>query len=78
MYTVKSIEYADDINHESSESWYRYIISNEYNTITGVRSGTKSEVQKHARLCTILLNDKYKDGKTKTYKPANISNPVFV
>ena len=78
MYKIKSIECAEDIKLDASSSWYRYVICNENNTITGVRSGTKSEVQKHARLCAILLNTKYKKGKTKLYKPVQLNSPAFI
>lgn len=80
MYKIKSIEPAEDINLDPSSSWYRYVIYNDYNsnTITGLRSGTKSEVQKHARLCAILLNSKYKKGKAKIYKPVQLNSPAFI
>jgi phosphoserine aminotransferase len=78
MYRIKSIECVDELNIESSSSWYRYVIYNENNTITGVRSGTKSEVQKHARLCAILLNSKYKKGKEKIYKPVQLNSPAYI
>ena len=71
MYKIKSVEIANDINMEPGQTWYRYIIGNEFNTITGLRPGSKSEVLRHARICTMLLNKRYKSGKVKIYKPIN-------
>lgn len=77
MYKVKSIEHASELGSGSDETWYRYVINNDFNTITCVRSGTRTEVQKHARSCVSLLNEKYIQGKIKTYKPVNIETHSF-
>lgn len=71
MYKLKSVLSAEDIEAEDGQSWFRYIIVSDYNTITGVREGTKSEVRTHVQSLVTLLNSKYKEGKAKTYKPAN-------
>jgi hypothetical protein len=71
MYKIKSIEIANDVDMGTSQIWYRYVIANEFNTITCLRSGSKTEVLRYARLCTMLLNKKYKSGKVKVYKPMN-------
>lgn len=78
MYKIKSIEHAIEMSSGEGESWYRYVIDNDFNTITCVRNGTKTEVQKHARACVSLLNEKYVHGKIKSYKPVNIVTHSYI
>jgi len=77
MYKLKSVLSAEDIEAEDGQSWFRYIIVSDYNNITGVRAGTKSEVRTHVQFLVSLLNAKYKEGKTKTYKPVQINSPQY-
>jgi len=82
MYKIISIEHADDVSLNSEQNWYRYMIANEFNVISGLKVGTKAEVSKHARLCMLSLNQKYKSPKkkrpTKYYKPVNINHYSYL
>jgi len=70
MYQINIIEIVEPLNLESRNPWFRYIISNDHNTITGYRCGNKNEVLRFARECISSLNAKYPQGKAHIFKPA--------
>ena len=58
-YKVKSIEKAIPPEGAIGLSWYKFIIENDKNTITNLRSGSKIEVQNFATESIKRLNEKY-------------------
>ncbi|MGD8784660.1 MAG: hypothetical protein PVG75_09485 [Thioalkalispiraceae bacterium] len=80
MYKIQSIVLDESLSSETGKPWYRYTISNNYNTINGLKAGTKSEITRHARLCILSLNQKYKQpnkAKVRAYKPVKINQLVY-
>lgn len=73
MYQINIIEIVEPLNVQSNKTWFRYIISNNQNTITGYRCGSKNEVQRFAKDCVTSLNHKYPSGKPHFFKPAQIN-----
>ncbi|MFO7603223.1 MAG: hypothetical protein R6X06_05335, partial [Gammaproteobacteria bacterium] len=59
MYRIVSIEVAEPVAGNTTRPWYRYVISNIQNTITGYRCGSEREVRRFARDCVAKLNLKY-------------------
>lgn len=74
MYQIKVIEITEPVNAHSKKPWFRYIISNEQNTITGYRCGSELEVKRFARDCITSLNTKYPTGKLRHINPVQINN----
>jgi len=80
-YRIVSLEKTNDIPHLSSLSgkWYRYIISNDINHITGYRCGKLSDVKDYVNSNIKRLNQKYdlrivKQGFNKQFtKPCHLS-----
>lgn len=60
-YRIVSLEKTNDIPHLTSLSgkWYRYIITNDINHITGYRCGTLSDVKDYVHSNIKRLNQKY-------------------
>jgi len=73
MYQIKIIEVIDSLNSQSSKPWFRYVISNNENTITGYRCGSKKEVQGFAYECIANLNRKYPPRKPRHVNPVQIN-----
>lgn len=72
-YKVKSIEKITPPEGANSQRWYKFIISNSYNTITSVRSGTEKEIRQFASETSKRLNEKHLTRcKVKSYnRPVN-------
>ena len=72
-YKIKSFEKVDAPSGTSTKHWYRFVIENDINTITALRSGPQKEVKKVALDSVKKLNEKYfTHHKTKTHnKPVN-------
>lgn len=73
MYKINIIEIIEPLNKASVKPWFRYVISNAQNTITGYRCGNKKDVQRFANDCITSLNQKYPPGKPHVFKPAQIN-----
>jgi len=73
MYEVRTIETTNPLNTESRHPWFRYVINNELNTITGYRSGRKEEVRRFARDCAAYLNWKYPPINTRKLNSVQIN-----
>jgi hypothetical protein len=60
-YRIVTLEKTNDIPHLASLTgkWYRYIISNDINLITGYRCGSLSEVKDYLTSNVKRLNQKY-------------------
>lgn len=74
MYQIKIIEITEPMSEHSKKPWFRYIISNEHNTITGFRCGSEREVRRFARDCITSLNHKYPKGKPRHVNPVQINS----
>lgn len=72
MYQISAIERVEPIHGDSSKPWFRYIISNTYNTITGFRCGTEKEVRRFAKEFISSLNQKYPGGTPRYVNPVQI------
>lgn len=73
MYQITVIETVAPLDSQSSKPWYRYVISNNENTITGYRCGSKKEVQRFARECVNHLNQKYPPRKLHYVNPVQLN-----
>jgi len=72
-YKILSIEKIASPAGATNKHWYKYIIANNYNTITSISSGSEKEIQKIASTAAKRLNDKYLTRcKAKSY-----SKPVY-
>lgn len=58
-YKIKSIERVTPPEGTSELKWYKFIIENDKNAITNLRSGSKKEVQIFATESVKRLNEKY-------------------
>lgn len=58
--------------------WYCYVISNQYNTIVGYRSGTRSEVKNIADECVRRLNNQYRIESPKRYVQQAFGNDGII
>jgi len=58
-YKIKSLEITAAPQGASNLRWYKFIIANDKNTITNLRSGSKNEVMKFATESVKRLNEKY-------------------
>ena len=58
-YKIKSIEKTLPPEGSIELSWYKFIIENDKNTITNLRSGSKKDVQNFATESIKRLNEKY-------------------
>ena len=74
MYQIKVIEITESISEHSNNLWFRYIISNDHNTITGYRCGSEREVKRFVRGCINNLNSKYPSGQPRHVNPVQINN----
>ena len=74
MYQIKVIEVIEPMSKNSKQPWFRYVISNEHNTITGYRCGNEKEVKRFARDCITSLNQKYPSGKPRMFNPVQINS----
>ena len=73
IYKLKSITKISPPEGVMSKRWYQYIIENDLNTITSIRSGSEKEVRDIAVDSVKRLNEKYSTrGKIKHY-----NNPVY-
>ena len=71
-YKIKSIEQVAPPTGASSKHWYKYVIANELNTITSLRSGSIKEVREFATQSVKRLNEKYLTHiEFKIHKPVN-------
>ena len=74
-YKIKSIEQVTPPIGATDNHWYKYVIANDLNTITSLRSGSKKEVQKIAADSIKRLNEKYLTHiNFKIHKPVNEVN----
>ena len=72
-YKILSIEKITPPAGAANKRWYKYIIANNYNTITSISSGSEKEIRKFALESAKRLNDKYLTRcKAKSY-----SKPVY-
>ena len=70
-YKIISLEQAEPPTSAENKNWYQYVIENDLNTITSLRSGSKSEVRQFAIEVTRRLNEKYSSAyKVKSYNRA--------
>ena len=74
MYQIKVIEVTEPMSEHSKKPWFRYIISNDQNTITGYRCGSERDVKQFARECINSLNTKYPSGQPRHVNPVQINN----
>lgn len=58
-YKIISLEQAEPPQGAGDKDWYQYVIQNDLNTITSLRSGSKSEVRQFAIEASRRLNEKY-------------------
>ena len=58
-YKIKSIEKVIAPEGAVELSWYKFIIENDKNSITNLRSGSKKEVQNFATESIKRLNERY-------------------
>jgi len=58
-YKIKSIEKVNPPEGTIEPVWYKFIIENDKNSITNLRSGSQREVKKFARESVKRLNEKY-------------------
>ena len=58
-YKIKSIEKVDPPEGAETIRWYKFIIENDKNTITNLRSGSKEDVRNFATESVKRLNEKY-------------------
>ena len=63
LYVLKSIEKVDPPAGTTSKNWFRYVIANDHNAITGYRCGTEKDVTKFAKDSAANLNEKYQTQK---------------
>lgn len=71
-YKITSIEKAESPQGSENNSWYQYVIQNEFNLITSLRAGTKKEVHQFAVEAIKRLNDIYSSHN----KVTNYNRPV--
>ena len=71
-YKVKYIEKVEPPAGATTKRWYRFLIANDMNSISGLRSGSEKEVRKIVADSVKKLNDKY---LTK-YKIRSFNKPV--
>jgi len=73
-YKIKSISKVDPPQGSSELNWYKFIIENDKNTITSLRTGSKKEVYDFAKESIKRLNEKYfTNVHFKIHKPVNES-----
>ena len=58
-YKLKSIEKIVPPEGATYKRWYKFIIANDYNTITNIRCGSEKEVHLYAKQTINRLNEKY-------------------
>ena len=63
-YRVVAIEKTNAPEDCQEQSWYRYVIANDFNTITGLRTGSLKEVKTFAQSSAQQLNAKYQHNST--------------
>ncbi len=73
MYQIQLIEVIEPLDSQSTQTWFRYVITNNENTITGYRCGNKREVYGFARSCVLSLNQKYPPRKPRYVNPVQIN-----
>ena len=71
-YKIKSIEKTVAPQGASNMRWYKFIIANDKNIITNLRSGSKREVIEFAAESVKRLNEKY-----LTHIQFKIHKPVY-
>lgn len=76
MYQIKTIEIIEPLDNQSKQTWFRYVITNNENTITGYRCGSKREVHGFARSCVSDLNRKYPPRKPHYVNPVQINTNI--
>jgi len=59
VYRIELIEATESLDNNPGQSWFRYVISNKLNTITGYRRGSKTDIHRFANNCVAGLNRKY-------------------
>ena len=70
LYKIKSIERVTAPEGTTELKWYKFIIENDKNTITNLRSGSKKDIQIFATESIKRLNEKYfTHVHFKTHKP---------
>ena len=74
MYQIVSLEVAEAVAGNATRPWYRYVISNAQNTITGYRCGNEREVRRFARDCVANLNLKYPTTPPRYVNPVQINH----
>jgi len=69
-YKVKSMERVESPVGSTKSRWYKFVIENDKNTITNLRSGSREEVRSFASESVKRLNEKYLTHiKFKIHKP---------
>ena len=58
-YALKHIEKVAAPEGGSFNNWYKFIIANNYNTITNIRCGSEKEIRQYAKQTIKRLNEKY-------------------
>ena len=71
-YKITSIEKVTPPYDATSKRWYKFIIENEFNTITNMRTGSRKEILQFARESVKRLNEKYLTHiDFKVHRPVN-------
>jgi len=73
MYKLDVIETTSPLDANSGKTWFRYVISNDKNFITGYRPGSEREIRRFADDCIATLNRKYPPVKIRTLNPARVN-----
>ena len=76
-YKIKNLQKVASPTGTGNFNWYRFIIENDKNSITNLRSGSKKEVLNFAEESVKRLNEKYfTHVHFKTHKPVNENNMI--
>ena len=76
-YKIKNMEKVASPTGTKNLNWYKFIIENDKNSITNLRSGSKKDVIDFAEESVKRLNEKYfTHVRFKTHKPVNENNII--
>ncbi len=73
MYKLDTIEATTAPDTDTAKPWFRYVISNDRNTITSYRPGSENEIRRFANACIAALNRKYPPLKPRTTNPVQVN-----
>lgn len=78
-YRVVSIEKTEDVPHAEAQEgkWYRYIITNGINNITGCRCGKLAEVREYLNGVIQRMNREHHSGSARKRYRQSIPKPCF-